>query len=193
MFSEMEILHIPFILSVLCRITLHSVLGMIGRDLWVAGRIHTQPPCRATCFLDLQGSLWCSGDASRLRHMNCGLCLSQCIKSITRPVLCVFTLLFMVCFLSMGQWGQSKEKLHLSLCYIELGMQNHGIWNWRYQSRERWGLRIYPTSIQNDVNTCQVPHIPCEQNKLYYSEKILVFHPAGATFDDSATLARQAD
>lgn len=44
-----------------------------GEDLSVAGWICTQPPSRATCFLDLQGSLWCRGEAHWHRNMNCCL------------------------------------------------------------------------------------------------------------------------
>lgn len=77
----MRILYIPFIPSDLCRITLHSVLGMIrGKTSeWLGGLIHSPPsstPLQSYMLPrspDLQGSLWCGGGAGRLRNMNCGL------------------------------------------------------------------------------------------------------------------------
>lgn len=58
----MGVLYIPLILSGLCRITGHSVLGMIRRKTsrWLGGFIHSLPPELHASWIPRGLLLWCS-------------------------------------------------------------------------------------------------------------------------------------
>lgn len=134
----MEVLNILFILSGLCRITGHSVFGMIGGgvDLWVAGRIHTQPPSRDTCFLDLQGSLWCSTEAVLIRNMDCSL-----LWHFKAQSMCTRTRLFWIAWSVSPAWGsEDKEETACSCALLNLAHDGTRIWIWGYWSMRMLGI-----------------------------------------------------
>lgn len=164
-----------------------------GEGLWVAGRIHTQLSVRATCFLHLQRSLWCSREASRLGNMNCGLhrlfeaqsvymqtsfVWAHSIKSVARAVLCVSTLLFMVCVLR--QPGAERTKQRQTQPFLVLYWTWHAeVWNLKIRDavleecveQAVVGWEVYFTSFKkNDTNTGEMLQIPGKENRLYCTE-----------------------